>query len=127
MTGMTAIATLAGRADRWWLVPAPARRLALLRIAVGGFAVIYLVAARTSLVVTGFADWQFEPVGVVATFDTPLSPAAVRGLYLAAIGAGVAFTAGWRFRVTGPAFAVLLLWVTRYRKGSHGRDAGRGC
>jgi hypothetical protein len=115
MTGITAIATLARRGDRWWLVPAPARRLALLRIAVGGFAVLYLAVWRPSLAATGFADWQFEPVGVVAPFDTPLPPAAVRGLYVAAIGAGVAFTAGWRFRVSGPAFAVLLLWVTTYR------------
>ena len=81
----------------------------------GGFAVLYLAAAQTSLAATGFADWQFEPVGVVAPFDTPLPPAAVRGLYLAAIGSGVAFTAGWRFRVSGPAFAVLLLWVTSYQ------------
>ncbi len=66
-------------------------------------------------------------MGVIAPFDTPLPPAAVRGLYLAAIGAGVAFTARWRFRVSGPAFAVLLVWVTSYRKGSHGRDAGGGC
>lgn len=115
MTGMTAMTTLARRADRWWLGPAPARRLALLRIAVGGFAVLYLAAWRPSLAATGFADWQFEPVGVVAPFDTPLSPAAVRGLYIAAIGAGIAFTAGWRFRVSGPAFAVLLLWVTSYQ------------
>lgn len=112
---MTAIGTLARRADHWWLAPAPARRLALLRIAVGGFAVMYLAVWRPSLVAAGFADWQFEPVGVVVSFDTPLPPAAVRGLYLAAIGAGVAFTLGWRFRVSGPAFALLLLWVTSYR------------
>jgi hypothetical protein len=45
----------------------------------------------------------------------PLPPALAIGLLVLAVLLGVAFVAGWRFALTGPAFAVVLLWVTSYR------------
>jgi hypothetical protein len=42
-------------------------------------------------------------------------PAAIVGVGLIAIAAGVAFVAGWRWRVSGPVFALLFLALTTHR------------
>jgi len=100
-----------------WFAPAPARRLALLRILVGAFALGYLLVRSVHLIgFGGFAADRFDPVFVVDLLvDDPLPAWAVTGAVLAAVAAGAAFVAGWRYRITGPLFAVLLLWVTTYR------------
>lgn len=100
----------------WLLRPAPPRRLALLRILVGAFATVYLLARYPHLVAFGdFPPQRFHPVGAVSLLDEPLSSGAVTAAVVAAIAAGIAFTVGWRYRLTGPAFALLFLWVTTYR------------
>ncbi len=100
-----------------WFAPAPARRLALLRVAIGGAALLYVVVRAPHL--AGYADLPerlFDPVGPVGLLlDSPLPGALVTALVAVTIVSGVGFVAGWRFRVTGPAFALLLLWVTSYR------------
>src|SRR4029079_4249046 len=58
---------------------------------------------------------SFAPIGVVSVLSTPLPLSAVRSLVAAAIAAGAAFVAGYRFRVSGPLFGALLLWVLSYR------------
>ncbi|HEX2519884.1 MAG TPA: HTTM domain-containing protein [Castellaniella sp.] len=108
--------TLAARFDAFWYAPAPAERLALLRILVGGFALGYLLVRFSHLAAYGsFDDRQFEPVGPVAALSSPLPGAAVELLLVAAVLSGVAFVLGWRFAITGPLFALLLLWVLSYR------------
>ncbi len=71
----------------------PAERLGMLRILIGAYGV----------------------VGLSMVLDQPLPPWMVIAGLVLAILLGVAFTAGWRFRVTGPAFAVMFLWVLSYR------------
>lgn len=107
---------LARAADAWLRAPAPATRLAALRILIGGGAVIYLIARAVHLV--SFIDFparSFDPVGVVALLSAPLPAWLVVGLVALAVPLGLAFTLGWRWRVTGPLFAVVLLWVLSYR------------
>jgi hypothetical protein len=100
----------------WLLHPAPPRRLAVLRILIGTFATGYLIARYPHLVSFGdFPADRFDPVGPAGFLDEPLSAGVVTALVTAAIAAGAAFTAGWRYRITGPAFALLFLWVTTYR------------
>jgi hypothetical protein len=95
---------------------APAERLATLRLLVGGFGLVYAVARAAHLAgVARFAPGQFRPVGIVTVLGTPLSALAVALLVAATIAAGLAYVAGLRFRVSGPVFAALLLWVTSYR------------
>jgi hypothetical protein len=102
--------------DRYWYAPAPAERLALLRIACGAFAVVYLaVHAGGFTSVARFDPLQFEPVGPLAPMTSPLHPYAVYSLHAMTLLCGVAFTLGAAFRVTGPAFALLLLFLTSYR------------
>lgn len=102
--------------EGWWHAPAPARRLALLRLLVGGYAVGYLLLRFGHFVsVSGMLAQQWKPVGPVALLAAPLPYGAVVGLAGLAVLLGVAFVAGWRFRVTAPAFAAVLLWVISYR------------
>lgn len=108
----------AGHATRW---PrrgsvAPPERLAAVRILTGGFAVVYLAArAPAILAVRDQAPGTFSPVGVLWWLDRPLPDAAVVALLGAALAAGVAFTAGAGFSVSGPLFAVAVLLLGTYR------------
>lgn len=100
----------------WWYAPAPAARLALLRIAVGGFALVYLlIRAPHLLSVTAFEPREFQPVGVVSVLSAPLPVWLVYVTVLLVIPAGAAFVLGFWFRLTGPVFAALLWWLTSYR------------
>lgn len=102
--------------DRFWYAPAPAARLAVLRVACGAFAVAYLLLhARGFLSVARFDPLQFEPVGPLAPMTSPVQPAVVYALYALTLAAGAAFVAGAFYRVAGPLFALLLLFMTSYR------------
>lgn len=92
-----------------WLAPvAPARRLAALRILVGTFSTVYLIArAGEFRTLSRQPDFRFEPVGIVSWLDSPPDPGLVTALLVAAILSGVAFTLGWRFRLSGPLNAAL--------------------
>lgn len=93
---------------------APAERLAALRLVLGGSALVYTIV-RAGHLAGQHSARQFAPVGPLAGLDAPLPPALVIALVAATIALGVAFTIGWRFRITGPAFAIGLLVVTSYR------------
>ena len=103
--------------DARFYAPAPAERLATVRVLTGCFAVVYLLVRGHVLADFRVAPGAFRPVGVAAWLSAPLPPAAAFGIYLAALLAGVAFSLGLYFRWSGPAFAALLLWVTTYRNG----------
>ena len=104
------------RLARWWFAPAPAERLAALRIAIGGFAVIW-VAARLPevLAVARLPASDFAPVGVIRVLAGPLPPIAVAAIAVATVGLLAAFTAGLGYRVTAPLAALGLLWTLSYR------------
>jgi hypothetical protein len=51
----------------------------------------------------------------VTLLSGPLPEVVVRLLLVAAVAAGCLFVAGWRFRISGPLFALLLLFVLTYR------------
>ncbi|WP_437625297.1 HTTM domain-containing protein [Sorangium sp. So ce1151] len=107
---------LLDRLDRAFFAEAPAERLAIVRLLVGGFALVYLCVRAVHLQRVGHLPPEsFRPVGVISVLSAPLPLWAVRGLLGAAIAAGAAFVAGYRFRVAGPLFGALLLWVLSYR------------
>jgi hypothetical protein len=100
----------------WWLTPAPPERLACLRLSIGGFALVYLAIRAANLVsVADFAPAQFEPVGLASLLAAPLPGWLVKLSVALAVAAGLCFTLGLLFEVTGLLFGVLLLWVTTYR------------
>ncbi len=104
------------RFDAAFLAPAPAERLATLRVLCGAFAVVYL-AVRASVLADfrGFDARTFEPVGAAHLLSGPVPPSYVFVLYALTLASGVAFTLGIRFRVLGPVFALLVLALTSYR------------
>jgi hypothetical protein len=102
--------------DGWFYTRAPAERVAWLRILVGGYSLVYLCwrfSAFTNVV--GFHALEFTPVGPAALLESPLAAPWVFGSMLLSLALGAAFTLGYHFRWSGPAFALLLLWVTAYR------------
>jgi hypothetical protein len=102
--------------DRFWFVAIPGVRLAVLRVLICAFALVWLVGFSPMLLPTlWFPAERFEPVGVVSLLDVPLSPVLGLVIWAITVGLGVAALLGWRFRVIAPAFALGLLWVTSYR------------
>lgn len=102
--------------DQFWLVPIPGLRLAVLRVLICAFALVWLVGfAPVLLSSLWFPRERFEPVGVVTLLDAPLAPALGVVIWLLTVIAGVATLLGWRFRMIAPIFATGLLWVTSYR------------
>jgi hypothetical protein len=102
--------------DRFWFVPIPGLRLAVLRVLICAFALVWLVGfAPILLSALWFPRERFEPIGVVTLLDAPLAPVLGVAIWLLTVIAGVATLLGWRFRLIAPVFALGLLWVTSYR------------
>lgn len=103
--------------DRYFMGPAPAARLGALRVLVGGFAMIYIIARLPHFMsYGGFSPAQYDPVGVVWLLcDTPLPNWSVTALTLVTAALALPFFLGWRMRVIGPLFALLYLWTISYR------------
>jgi hypothetical protein len=96
----------------WLLAPAPARRLAVLRILVGTYAAVWALVRLPAHI--GHVDQspdRWQPVGLLAPLGAPLAGAVVVALAIAAPALGAAFAAGWRYRVVGPATALVMLAV----------------
>jgi hypothetical protein len=95
-----------------------ARWLVRLRIAVTGFAVVYLVVRGphlwhlADLARTAPAGW--DPVGPFVVWDSPWSPSAVRAVLVLTVPVCVLAAAGRWWRVTGPAAAVGVLILTSF-------------
>lgn len=101
--------------ERYWFAPAPAARLAAVRILVGGFALIYLTLRALHIwSYTDFGHSQFAPIGVLFWMGSPPPGWAVAAVLLLGWASGLAFVCGWRFRLTGPVFAAVLLLVLTY-------------
>jgi Vitamin K-dependent gamma-carboxylase len=93
----------------------PAERLAAVRLLVGIFAQLYLTIRLPHLL--GYVDFparQFQPIGILWLLDRPPLPVAVYLVAAATWLTGLAFLAGWRFRITGPVHALLLLVTITY-------------
>lgn len=105
------------RLDAWLLSPAPADRLAVFRVLVGLFATVYLAVRSPAFWALGApsSSATFEPVGALWFLSSPLPGGPVRAGLVVAVALGAAFVWGQRFRLVGPAFAVVLLALTTYR------------
>jgi hypothetical protein len=102
--------------DRYWMAPAPPERLATVRVLVGAYAFVYLVVRAPVMAdFSALAPSRFEPVGVARILAGPLPAAVVWSLWGASVLLAAAFALGVRYRVVGPAFAAVLLWVATYR------------
>jgi hypothetical protein len=104
------------RLGRWWFEAAPAERLAALRVLVGTHAFVELATeAPGMLEMNASPPALFQPVGLAVLLDAPLSTGALEALLAATFVSGFAFVTGWRHRVAGPLFGLLLLASLSYR------------
>ncbi len=95
---------------------APAERLAAVRLLVGAFVAVYVLARAPALAsVAHRKAAEFAPVGPAQILSGPLPPWAVYAVVAAAVALAVPFAVGWKFRWTAPAYAAALLWATSYR------------
>ena len=101
--------------DARFMASAPPERLATVRFLCGAFAVGYFILRGHVMADFRHAPGVFAPVGIASVLSSPLPAALPFVIYLLTLGAGVAFTLGFRFRLSGPLFALLSLWVTSYR------------
>lgn len=95
---------------RWLFAPAPAARLAALRIAVGAYAAAWALVRLPAHV--GHADQaagRWRPVGVLAPLDAPPPDAVVVALSLVTPVLAAVFAAGWAYRLVAPACAGAVL------------------
>lgn len=102
--------------EQYWFSPLPASRLAILRIVSGLFALWYLLWRYDMLLALPANDLSmYAPVGLMKLFSTPFSPGVFTSILLCTIVTGIVFTVGWKYRYTGPLFAILLLLFFSYR------------
>lgn len=104
------------RISHWWFSPAPATRLAVLRVLVGAW-VLYYVGQRVDMFARiGRTDPElFSPVGLAHLLSGPVAPQIFDFSVLALLVLAVLVALGVWHRWTGPAFGVMLLAVLSYR------------
>jgi hypothetical protein len=114
--GAAALRVLA-RVTAPWFPSVPAQRLAALRLYVGGFAAVYLLAQVPFWL--GYARFHardFKPLGVVKLLGkTPLDDVLHVAIVIITCLLAIAFLVGFFYRVTAPLFALALLWLLSYR------------
>ncbi len=102
--------------DRRFYAAIPAERLGVLRLLIGAFATLYLAVRFTSFTsLSRFSAHEFDPVGPLFWMPEPLPRVLLFAFTAATLLLGVAFSLGFRFRVSGPAFAIAFLLLTSYR------------
>lgn len=95
-----------------------AANLAMMRILVGAYSAWYLRGYRFDLVRTSteISHEFFQPVGVVRFLMTPLDDRLFVMLFYLCCVSCFLFILGLFFRVTGPLFALLFLFILTYRQ-----------
>jgi hypothetical protein len=94
----------------------PAARLGAVRVLVGGFVAIYLVARFAHLWrLSALPTAQFRPVGVLGLLDHALAPWQWHLLLVATTLLSFVFALGIKHRILGPLFAFALLLTISYR------------
>jgi Vitamin K-dependent gamma-carboxylase len=94
----------------WLVAPAPAARLATLRILVGVYATAWAgVRLPAHLAHADQVAARWQPVGVLAPLGSPPADWAILLVAAATPVVGLLFVAGWRYRAVGPVFAAATL------------------
>ncbi|CAN5874837.1 hypothetical protein BH11MYX2_BH11MYX2_35970 [soil metagenome] len=103
------------RISNWWFAPAPAERLAAIRILVGSFAFLWMTTRLPEFVsVARLAPQNWGPTGVTRLIG-PLSPGVVYGLGIATSVLLGAFVLGIAYRIVAPLAAIGLLISLTHR------------
>lgn len=112
----TLVSRLGRRVADWWFAPAPAERLAAVRIATGGF-VFYqlwrLFDKFAAIARTPEAQWN--PVGPLHLLSGPLAPSTFDVWNAVHLGLATCFLVGFAHRALAPLYAVSTIFYFAYR------------
>ncbi|MBX3248407.1 MAG: HTTM domain-containing protein [Myxococcales bacterium] len=101
--------------DAFWMPSTPARRLATLRVLVGGYGLVYVLVRLPHLLSYALDDVaRFVPVGPVTLAPAPTLPWLYQLLVALVVVTSATFFLGVRHRWLAPAHALLLTWVLSY-------------
>ena len=103
------------RVSDWLFAPAPAERLAAIRILVGLFAFAWVTTRLVEIHRVAALSRGFRPSGLVRIFDAPLPPSLVLAIGIATSVLLALFTLGIAYRVIAPIAAVALTFTLCYR------------
>lgn len=110
-----------------WLEAISPQRLALLRIATGCFSLWYLISRFGMLQKMVKNTSAFDPIGVLFWMEEPLPATAFWWISLGLIILNIFYIIGWKFKFSGPVFALLTLLFFTYRNSwsmiYHNRNA----
>lgn len=99
-----------------WFAPAPAERLAAMRILAGLFVLVYVVVRGATLWnLAAMPRRDFAPVGLARFLDAPLAVGVHEAIVGVTVLLALAFTAGVLHRWLALLFAIALTWVMGYR------------
>jgi hypothetical protein len=99
----------------WFFAPAPAERLAAIRIAVGVFAFGWVTGRLPEIYAVSKLPSGWKPVGPVGYLVDPLPPWLVLAILIVTSVLLALFVLGVRYRVVAPLAAFALLWTLSYR------------
>ena len=103
-----------GQARTYW--EAPPERLAVMRILVGVFAIVWVGMQMATLgTLASLPAKQFRPAGLVKILDEPLAPWLVTAIAVVTLVLMAAFVVGVAYRVVAPIAAIALTWTLCYR------------
>jgi hypothetical protein len=98
------------------IAAAPANRLGLARVVIGGYTLYYLSKQRRKFHKLANSDPAlFDPVGAARVLDKPLPPPVAEKIIDATLASSALFTLGVKHRLVGPVHAALLSWTLSYR------------
>jgi hypothetical protein len=111
----TTVRSAARRLPDRLVSPAPAERLAALRVLVGAFALVDLVVRIPHLVASArLPEHRWLPVGVLGPLGSAPPAPLLAAVIVTTLLAGAAFVAGVAWRAAGPAFALGTLLLATY-------------
>ncbi len=103
------------------------QQLALLRISTGIFSLWYFLSRFEMIQKMTKNIEAFDPVGILSWMSTPLSSEVFWWLSIVVILLNIGYLIGWKFKFTGPAFAIAVLVFFTYRNSwsmmYHNRNA----
>ncbi len=110
-----------------WFMEVPPQRLAVLRIATGLFGLWYLLSRFNMLQRVVKNTDAFEPVGILNWMSKPIPSEIFWWITIGVILLNILYIIGWKFKITGPIFALVILLFFTYRNSwsmiYHNRNA----
>lgn len=99
-----------------WFDPMPPQRISCIRVAAIAYLLLYGLVFRRGVVdAANFMSDGYQPVGILSFLGWQVSRSAIEVFYAAFVAVGPLALVGWRFSVTGPAFAVTTLVLLSYQ------------